>query len=123
MNQLSKNIQPIQTNVCPSPWFVLYIQIHRWSRLGMFVARRGTANIFATVLPKRVASIHPIQSVALTYTTMGFQPIHHPSDKVILTEETKHLLHSYIHSPSYKDPAPSGRISPTVTISADSLLS
>ncbi len=90
---------------------------------GMFVARRGTANIFATVLPKRVASIHPIQSVALTYTTMGFQPIHHPSDKVILTEETKHLLHSYIHSPSYKDPAPSGRISPTVTISADSLLS
>jgi hypothetical protein len=90
---------------------------------GMCVGRRGAANIFATVLPKRVASIYPIQSVVLTYTTMGFQPIHHPSDKVILTEETKHLLHSYIHSPSYKDPAPSGRISPTVIISADSLLS
>ena len=90
---------------------------------GMCVGQRGTTNIFATVLPKRVASIHPIQSVVLTYTAMGFQPIHHPSDKVILTEETKDLLRSYIHSPSYKDPAPSGSVSPTVIISADSLLS
>ena len=90
---------------------------------GMCIGRRGSTNIFATVLPNRVASIHPIQSVVLTYTAMGFQRIHHPSDKVILTDETKDLLHSYIHSPSYKDPSPSGYVSPTVNISADRLLS
>ncbi len=90
---------------------------------GMCIAHKGTMNVFATVLPKRVATNQPVQSVALTYTSMGFQPILHPSDKVILTEETKDLLRSYIHRPAYQDPAPSGRLSPTITISADSLLS
>ncbi len=90
---------------------------------GMCIAYKGTMNVFATVLPNRTASKQIIQSVMLTYTDMGFQPINHPSDKVMMTEETKHLLRSYIHRPAYQDPAPSGRLSPTITISADILLS
>lgn len=90
---------------------------------GMCIAHKGTMNIFATVLPKHIATTQSVQSIVLTYTAMGFQPINHPSDKVMMTEETKTLLRSYIHSPSYKDPISSGRLSPTLLILADTLLS
>ncbi len=90
---------------------------------GMFLGRRGTTNIFATVLPNRVASNQTIQSVMLTYTDLGFQPINHPSDKVMMTPETKYVLQNYLQTNRYKDPEPNGRTSPVVYLTPDAFLS
>lgn len=90
---------------------------------GMFIGRRGSNNIFATVLPKREASIQPIQTVMLTYTDMAYHKIPHPSDKVMLSSDTHYVVMNYIKSERFKDPVPNGRTSPIVTLTSDVLLS
>ena len=89
---------------------------------GMFVGRRGSHNVFATILPNRVASTYPIQSVMLTYTTLAYQPINHPSDKVMMTSETYYVLMEYLKSNRFKDPHDNGRVSPIFTLTLDDLM-
>ena len=89
---------------------------------GMFIGRRGQYNVFATVLPKLVAT-QVSQNVVLYYTELNYQPIHIPHDKVMMTSDTKYMLMNHFHSELYKDPHDNGRVSPTVYISADILLS
>ena len=86
---------------------------------GMFVGRRGSNNVFATVLPNREASRQTIQSVMLTYTDMGFQPINHPSDKVTMTSDTQYMVMNHLKSDRFKDPVPNGRTSPVVYLTTD----
>jgi len=95
----------------------------KYNEEGMFVGRRGSKNIFATILPNREATKQSIQSVMLTYTDLGFQRIPHPSNKVIMTSETYYGLMDHLKSNRFKDPHDNGRVSPTLLISADSLLS
>ena len=89
---------------------------------GMFIGRRGQYNVFAIVLPKLVAT-QVSQNVVLYYTTLNYHRIHTPRDKVMMTSDTKYMLMNHFHSSFYKDPHDNGRVSPTVTISADILLS
>jgi hypothetical protein len=90
---------------------------------GMFIGRRGSMNVFATVIPKREASTQHIQSVMLTYTDMAYHKIPHPSDKVMMTSDTQYVVMNYIQSERFKDPVSNGRISPVVTLTTDVLLS
>jgi hypothetical protein len=90
---------------------------------GMFIGRRGSTNVFATVIPKREASTHHIQSVMLTYTDMAYHKIPHPSDKVMMTSDTQYVVMNYIKSERFKDPVPNGRTSPVITLTTDVLLS
>lgn len=90
---------------------------------GMFIGRRGSNNVFATVLPNREATNQPIQSVMLTYTNMAYHKIPHPSDKVMMSSDTQYVVMKYIQSDRFKDPQPNGRTSPVVYLMADVLLS
>ena len=90
---------------------------------GMFVGRRGSHNIFATILPKREATKQPIQTVMLTYTSLGYEYITYPRDKIMMTSETYYVFMEYLKSNRFKDAHNNGRVSPTITISADILLS
>ena len=90
---------------------------------GMFIGQKGRANAFATVLPHRTAERgKQVQDILLTYTTMGYQSIHAPSDKVMMTDETRYLLRKYFASAEYKEPVDNGRTSPTVYILAETLI-
>lgn len=90
---------------------------------GMFIGRRGSNNVFATVIPKREASTQSIQSVMLTYTDMAYHKIPHPSDKVMMTSDTQYVVMKYIQSDRFKDPVSNGRTSPVITLTTDMLLS
>jgi hypothetical protein len=90
---------------------------------GMYIGQRGGANVFATILPKRTAEVgKQIQSIMLTYTKLGYQPIQAPRDKVMMTDETRYLLTKYFASTEYKDPVDNGRIAPTTYILAETLI-
>ena len=89
---------------------------------GMFIGRRGSMNVFATVLPKREASPSLIQTVDLTYTPLAFYPIHAPSDKVMMTTETYHVLLSLFRSNRWNDPHDNKRTSPNCTLTPTDLL-
>ncbi len=90
---------------------------------GMFVGRRGSKNVFATAIPNHAATTRTIQSVLLTYTDMRFHKIAYPSDKVMITPDTYYVLQEYIRSSHFKDAHDNGRVSPTIKIPADILLS
>lgn len=90
---------------------------------GIFIGVYGRYNIFASVLPNHEAANQPIQSVRLTYTCLNYYPIYYPSNKVLINPETYYSLINYIKSNQFKEPITQGRISPTVTILSDILLS